>query len=430
MATNIPEDTTLLRIQNINLRRLAEITKIINSTLDIGKLLNRIMQAIKDIMQTEASSLLFYDESTNELVFKVAVGEGGDKLSEKYRTSVSEGIVGWVARTKQPIIIDDVYQDERFNPEFDKITNFKTRAVICAPLLFKGKLLGVIQGINPKHKATFNADDMDLFQLFVDQAVMAVQNAIFFEKAIEERRIQHEMTAAKKIQNEILKPFNKTFDMIEISAEGIPAREISGEYYDIFNFEDKRTGIAISDIHQRGIPGAISSSLLAGAVKAFSRNFGRAPLTFTYEMDQFIKSNPAYFSDVSFFYGLFNPEDRSFEFVNTGFAYPVILRNSTAKYLKFNTHTLGREEERIKTEPKKIRIILQSGDLLTIVTDGLLNIKNERSHQFGLKKTMSLIQEAGNDTQSVVTMLKDEALRYTGQYGKREDITMIAMRVL
>ena len=67
----------LLKRQNKNLTLLTEITKMINATLDIGKLLSAVMNAIKEIMNTEASSLLFYDETTDELVFKVALGEIG-----------------------------------------------------------------------------------------------------------------------------------------------------------------------------------------------------------------------------------------------------------------------------------------------------------------------------------------------------------------
>jgi len=75
-----------------NLSKLVEINGIINSTLNINKLLSIIMEMIKNIMNTEASSLLLYDEDMEELVFKVALGEAGDELSEKYRVKLGQGI--------------------------------------------------------------------------------------------------------------------------------------------------------------------------------------------------------------------------------------------------------------------------------------------------------------------------------------------------
>jgi signal transduction protein with GAF and PtsI domain len=83
-----------------------KINGIINSTLNINKLLSIIMEMIKNIMNTEASSLLLYDEDMEELVFKVALGEAGDELSEKYRVKLGQGIAGWVAFHKEDTIVN------------------------------------------------------------------------------------------------------------------------------------------------------------------------------------------------------------------------------------------------------------------------------------------------------------------------------------
>ena len=179
-----------------NLSKLVEINSIINSTLDIGRLLQIIMEIIKDIMETEASTLLLYEEQSRDLVFKVALGEAGRELQEKYRIRMGQGIAGWVAERRKVVYINDVYHDERFDRNFDKMTGFTTKSILCAPLLFKGKLLGVIQAINPRNKPGFDDEDVVLFNAFGNQAALAVQNAFFFQNAIEEERINNELTAA------------------------------------------------------------------------------------------------------------------------------------------------------------------------------------------------------------------------------------------
>ncbi len=176
-----------------NLGKLVEINGIINSTLDIGRLLQIIMEIIKDIMETEASTLLLYEEDSRDLVFKVALGDAGRELQEKYRVSMGQGIAGWVAERRKVVYINDVYRDERFDRNFDKMTGFTTKSILCAPLLFKGKLLGVIQAINPRNKPGFDDEDVVLFNAFGNQAALAVQNAIFFQNAIEEERINNEL---------------------------------------------------------------------------------------------------------------------------------------------------------------------------------------------------------------------------------------------
>jgi len=103
--------TDSLEKQVENLSRLVEINGIINSTLNINRLLSIIMEMIKDIMSAEASSLLLYDDVNMELVFKVALGEAGQELKEKYRVKLGQGIAGWVALHRKSLLVNDVYSD-------------------------------------------------------------------------------------------------------------------------------------------------------------------------------------------------------------------------------------------------------------------------------------------------------------------------------
>ncbi len=166
-----------------NLTKLVDINSIINSTLDMGKLLNIIMEIIKEIMETETSTMLLYEEEADDLVFRVALGEAGDKLTERYRVAMGQGIAGWVAQKRKPVIVNDVYKDERFDPEFDKSTGFVTRSILCAPLLYKGRLLGVIQAINPLNKAGFDSADRSLFLVFFRSGrARGPERDIFFQR--------------------------------------------------------------------------------------------------------------------------------------------------------------------------------------------------------------------------------------------------------
>ena len=417
-----------LKRQNRNLVLLTEITKLINATLDIGKLLNAVMNAITEIMDTEASSLLFYDENTDELVFKVALGEAGDQLTEKFRTKTSEGVVGWCARTKTPVVVDDAYRDERFNPNFDKITGFRTKQVICAPLLFKGRLIGVIQGINTKNKEKFDEEDMKLFLKFADQAVLAVQNAIFFEKAIEEKKVQNELEAVKKMYDIFLRPFHATISGIDIASETVPAREIGGEFCDVIQYDDRSVGFILGGIHQKGVSGAISAGLMAGASKAFAKATGKSPLYLSRDVENFVIENSDLFSDVSFFYALYSPVDKIIEFVNSGFAYPVLLRGGKPYYLKYSTHAFGSGGKKEKT--KKVRVQLLSGDVIVILTSGVTNLRDENSEQFGLKRAMDIISSCKPDAEIILSKLKSQTENFTGKYGRREDMTFICVKVL
>ncbi|MDY6932952.1 MAG: SpoIIE family protein phosphatase [Spirochaetota bacterium] len=408
-----------------NLSKLVDINRIVNSTLDIAKLLTIIMETIKDIMLTEASTLLLYDEETNDLVFKVALGEAGKELTEKYRVRLGQGIAGWVAENRKALYINDVYSDKRFDPNFDRITGFKSKSILCSPLLFKGKLIGVIQAINPLGRAVFNDDDTALFNAFADQAVLAVQNAILFQNALEEGRIKYELKAASSIQKSLLPVINQKINNIKIAARFVSAREVGGEFYDIFQFNNDSIGIAIGDIHTRGIPGALYASIISGVVKALSRIIGRSPVKLLKYVNEVIKDNCEFISNVSLFYGVISCKEKDIQFVNAGVAYPIIVRNGVARYLKFEIKSIWEET----IWPKRIRVKLEKDDIFIIITDGIVNIKDRGAKHLGLKRIMDFLSNEKKSPEDIVDSLIRLADDFADGLEKREDISVIAFEV-
>ncbi len=418
------EDLARLERQVNNLTKLVDINHIINSTLDIRKLLTLIMEIIKEIMETEASTLLLYDNETNDLVFKVALGEAGNELSEKYRVKMGQGIAGWVAESRKPLLVNDVYSDRRFDSNYDKQTGFRTRAILCTPLLFKGKLLGVIQAINPIHGPIFEPEDLGLFNVFANQAALAVQNAIFFQSALEEARIKNELVSARSIQNSLIPDINRVFSDIQISARSLSAREVGGEFHGLFQLDDNNIGISLGDIHEKGIPGSIQASIVSGALKSLSTVKGKNPA----ELMRILKkslSKDLSEKSISIFYGVIDIEEKTVQFVNAGVAYPILLRKGVARYLRFGSRSLN--EELKKT--KKVTVKLKQDDMFIILTDGILNVKNSHGSQLGLKRIMDFLQADFEAPEDVINSLIEYADSFSEGVGRRDDLSIIAIKV-
>jgi len=159
---------------------LLEVGKTLTSTLDLKEVLNKIMEITAEIFQPEDWSLLMLDEEREELYFAVAVGQVRDKLKD-IRLKLGEGIAGWVAKSGQPLIAEDAYQDHRFAPWVDELTGFKTKSVACVPLISKGRVLGVIELLSKEHKA-MSKEDIELLSALSDFAAIAIENARFVEK--------------------------------------------------------------------------------------------------------------------------------------------------------------------------------------------------------------------------------------------------------
>lgn len=162
---------------------LNEVSGLLISSLDHNVVRHRAMEAITRLMRAEAGSLLLLDREKSELYFEVALGEKGKKLKE-IRLKMGEGIAGWVAEHNRPVITHDVTKDRRFQGKVDRESKFRTRNMVCVPVVIKGQVIGVLQAIN-RIDGDFTAEDVELFQLFSNQAAVALDNARLYEETKE-----------------------------------------------------------------------------------------------------------------------------------------------------------------------------------------------------------------------------------------------------
>src|SRR3954451_18345424 len=123
---------------------LNEIGKALTSSLDIGEVMHVILAKISELLKPSNWSLLLKDHGTGELYFHAAVGEGSDRLLGM-RLKPGEGIAGWVAQHNQPLLAPNVHADPRSASRFDKASRFHTKSILCVPLTFKERTLGVIE---------------------------------------------------------------------------------------------------------------------------------------------------------------------------------------------------------------------------------------------------------------------------------------------
>jgi diguanylate cyclase (GGDEF)-like protein len=159
---------------------LTDIVKTANSILEPRKVIELIMARVQQLIPSEAWSMLMVDEERQELTFELALGEKGKDLSA-FRVKIGEGIAGWVAQTGKPTIVNDVARDPRFARRFDSETQFKTRSMLCAPLISRGRTIGVVQVIN-RLGGQFTKGDLDMLLTLVDPCAIAIENAILFQR--------------------------------------------------------------------------------------------------------------------------------------------------------------------------------------------------------------------------------------------------------
>ncbi|MGC9044480.1 MAG: GAF domain-containing protein [Myxococcota bacterium] len=162
-------------------RAMADIGIAMSSVVDLDILLEIIMRKVTELMQAERSTLFLYDSEKNELFSKLAQGVSLKEI----RLRMGEGIAGYVAQSCESLIVNDAYNDGRFNDSIDKITGFRTRSIICIPLINKSReMIGVLQVLN-KLNGDFDETDLSLLKALGSQIVVAIENNKLYQKLLE-----------------------------------------------------------------------------------------------------------------------------------------------------------------------------------------------------------------------------------------------------
>ena len=179
---------------------LNEVGRTITSTLNLSDVLNLILNKVMDILDVEALSLLLLDEEKGDLVFKVSLGPGQEKLTGT-RLPLEKGIAGAVVREGQPLIVNDVRADPRWSSEQDKLTDFTSRAILCVPLISKEKVIGALELVNKRDGQPFQEDELNLLSSLASQASIAVENARLYEDIY--CNLHRKIEELKKAQQEL-----------------------------------------------------------------------------------------------------------------------------------------------------------------------------------------------------------------------------------
>ncbi|MCC5814311.1 MAG: SpoIIE family protein phosphatase [Leptospira sp.] len=238
------------KLQDGQIRKLLSLTHIsamLNSNLDIYQLMSLIMLYSKDLLEAEASSLFLLEKEDNFLYCEVALGDKGETIQEYARLELGQGIAGWVGKFRKSILLENAYDDERFDRSWDQTTGFVTKSLICVPLFVKDQFIGTLEVMNKTQDRVFDKFDLELLQTLAEQAAVAIYNSQqqdTLNKRLLELSLLYEFE--KKITNE--KNHQKLgFWVLDRILEYLDAK--SGTIYLIDEKDQKLSALAA-----RGIP--------------------------------------------------------------------------------------------------------------------------------------------------------------------------------
>lgn len=249
---------------------LAEISQGFSSTLNIKQTLQNAIGRFMEYMNAEAASVFLLENNGTELVCAECVGPV-DIIG--LRLLPNQGIVGKAVMSHGCQVVSDVQKDPDFAGTVDMGSGFKTRSILCVPLMVNGECIGALELLNKRSGKLFVEQDKHLSLALAAAAALAIQNAQMAAALVGQERMRKELELAREIQLDLL-PDRSEHEGLPVTGVNIPALEVSGDFYDFFKRDDGLIYFNIADVSGKGMNAAMfmarASSLLHHLAKTIN----------------------------------------------------------------------------------------------------------------------------------------------------------------
>lgn len=385
----------------IELSTIVEATKRLNSTLDLAELLSIILQLTTRHTGAERGTVFLMDHERNEIWSLVGIGLDQHEI----RLPVTRGIAGWVAQHSEVVNLADAYTDPRFESEFDARLGFRTRSLLCLPILNKdGQTIGVLQLLNKK-SGPFTQGDAAMLRNISDHVALALENAQLHREMIAKQRMERDLALARSIQVGLLPERPPQLAGFEIAVSHRPSLECGGDYYDFIPLGPDTTLAVVADVEGKGVGSAMVMANLQATLHAL--------LAHLHSLERLVESlNDMILADtrgqkyMTMFVGLLDQPHRTLHYVNAGHVPPAVVRaNGDVDYLREGGMVVGLFPNQ---HFDRGHVRLEPGDIVVACTDGITEAMDRDDEEFGQERLVQLVAKeralpAAELVQSVLT---------------------------
>ena len=402
------------------LATLNEAGKETSSILELDELLQRIAEIVHRVIDYEWLGILLLDERTQELVTRKTVRYS--TRWEKSRIKLGEGLCGWSALHKQPVLVGDVREDPRYLKLIPQ-----TRSELVVPLIHRDKVLGVfdLESSTPHH---FTEQHLKILTALASQVAIAIDNAHLYEDLrAREARTRRELSIARGVQRELFPEEAPSGPGWEAYAQFLPAREIGGDLYDFFEFRDGTLGLAIGDVAGKGVPAALYGAFASGTVrtKAFQQS---TPKELLWTLNKTLRRRGIEGLYCTLTYALFDFQARTVRLASSGLPFPLHYRAADRSCVEIDVTGLpaGAFDD-VEYEEREIQ--LGPGDVLVFQTDGVSEARRGQEEYGREGRRRILTESASLPVREIGDRILADVNRFLAGEPPSDDVTLVVVKV-
>ncbi len=429
-----------------DLEVLLEVGRVLTSSLDLSTRLEQVLDLALPLFNADRVSVMLPDVRGEHL--NVVASRGLPDPAGKARVRLGEGIAGWVALHKEPLVLNDPLDDPRFDGSASGLSSS-----MAVPLLAEGRLVGVLNVATCK-PVRYTTEDLRYLNFFAGQAAVAIDNSrLYNQLEAKQKVLERELAMASRIQRSIISSYVPN-PQVRVAAKLMPASAVGGDFYSVIPLErdsrfcfycspeiqdqcgefittycPNKFGLMIGDVANKGLPAALIMAVLTTSLYELGQvnNSPRAVLTQANTIfNRFFFESQYGFATV--FYAFFDGNDMSITYCKAGHDSPVVLRNNgEVQFLDAEGFPLGLKAD---GEYEEKTVHLAEGDRLILYTDGVTGALNDKGQILGRARFTELVKRGhGTTLDQLMETLVDEIMLFGGDAPPTDDIALMIMEL-
>jgi len=409
-------------VQEKTIETLVDAVRRVSSSLDLDEVLDRIFDSLKELIDYSAAVIYVMDARSGEVHEFKTRGYPPESLPQDFLDTGS-GIIGWVIRNRAGEIVSDVKRDSRYIK-----ARAETNSEIATPIIrADGRVIGVIN-LEADWIDAYDERDLEVLTMFASLAASAIDHTLLYRQVMRQRRVESELELARKVVESLMPRSFPVIEGFDIYGTTVPFREVGGDYLDFIDRVSDRLVVMVADVSGKGLAAALIMVTFRAYFRATVIN-ELAMRVVMARVNRLVHDTTDGERFITCFYGLIDPEHKRLLYISAGHNPPLLLRSDGAsELLAQGGFPLGVFDTSRYSESV---VEFRSGDILVLYTDGVVEARNERDIEFGLKRLELVVRESSglpaHEIVRAVTAAVDE--HSVEVNGPNDDLTVSIIKV-
>ncbi|HEY0307702.1 MAG TPA: SpoIIE family protein phosphatase [Acidobacteriaceae bacterium] len=405
---------------------LNDISRELTSILDLDDLLERIGHLLKRVVDYQMFTIALWSDASHTFEHRFST-RYGVTVHRDLNISLGDGLVGAAAQEKMPVLVPDVRKDPRYI-----VVNPETRSELAVPLIYKGKVIGVMD-LEHTRAHYYNTEHQTTLVTLAAQVAISIENARLYQQVVEdEARMERDLAMARQVQLRLLPPSAPSMPHAEMFAKFMPARSIGGDLYDFLEYSDgdkgERLAIAVGDVSGKAAPAALYAALVSGIMRSLAQQY-HSPAPMLVALNDALQERKLDSQYVTMLYAVWNDGNQTLQVGNAGSTQPLFITAAgEVSTINATGFPLGMFEN---VEYEEFTLSTRPGDCIVFISDGITDALNPAGESFGDERLKSILSQADRTSaKSIVQSILKAVSDFQGGTEHFDDETVVALRVL